>query len=140
MAYAVKTDMVTRYGEQPLVQLTDKEEPYTYEINDANLNAALDDASATIDLYLGGRYDLPLSDTPSALIDMCCILAFCRLSRGRMDDDTRTDYEDVIRRLEKIAKGDIKLDQGGDEPKSAAAIAKVDGPNRTFNRSRLKGF
>jgi len=140
MSYADKTDMLERYEEKDLIQLTDFAEPYTGEIVDEVLDKALLDASSTIDLYLGGRYDLPLSSTPPALTNMCCTLAFYRLNRGRYTEDLRQDYDDVIKRLEAISSGKIKIDQGGGEPKSAAAIAKVDGPNRIFNRDSLKGF
>lgn len=138
--YAAKSDMLERYEELELIQLTDNAEPYTGEIVDSILNNALNDASATIDLYLGGRYDLPLAQTPAALVDLCCTLAFYRLNRGRYTEDLRKDFDDTMRILEQISQGKIKLDQGGDEPKSAAAIAEVDGPNRTFNRDSLKGF
>lgn len=140
MPYATKADMLDRYEVKDLVQLTDIAEPYTGAVVDAVLLKALADASAAIDLYLGGRYDLPLSATPGALVDMCCVLAFYRLNRGRYTEDLRKDYEDVLRTLEQIAQGRISLDQGGREPKSAAAIAQVDGPDRIFNRQTLKGF
>ncbi|MBK67918.1 MAG: hypothetical protein CMP22_07280 [Rickettsiales bacterium] len=140
MIYATKADMLKRYEEKQLIQLTDNVEPYTDQIVDSILDGALNDASATIDLYLGGRYDLPLSQTPTALIDMACRLAFYRLNRDRTSEEMRLDYTDVIKTLEQISQGKIRLDVGGEEPKSAAAIAKVDGPNRTFDRDSMKGF
>lgn len=140
MPYAIKADMLARYEAADLVQLTDHVQPFTGGIVDAILDNALSDAAATIDLYLGGRYDLPLSSTPAALVDLCCTLAFYRLNRGRYTDDLRKDYDDAIKTLEQISTGKIALDQGGQEPASAAAIAQVDGPNRIFNRESLKGF
>lgn len=138
--YALKADMLARYEEADLIQLTDHAQPYTGAIVDDVLDKALSDAAAKIDLYLGGRYDLPLSSTPPALVDLCCTLAFYRLNRGRYTEDLRADYDDALRTLEQISTGKINLDQGGSEPKSAAAIAQVDGPNRIFNRETLKGF
>lgn len=138
--YASKAEMQARYEAKDLIQLTDYAEPYTSAIVDAVLDKALADATAQIDLYLGGLYDLPLSPTPVALTNMCCVLAFYRLHRGRYNEDLRKDYEDILHTLEQISQGKIKLDQGGQEPKSAAAIAQVDGPNRIFNRDSMKGF
>lgn len=140
MSYATKADMLARYEEQELIQLTDRIQPFTEEIVDSILDQALSDASATIDMYISGRYDLPVGDTPAALVKMACILAYYDLHRGRYTEDLRKDYEDVLKTLSDIAAGKIKLDQGGQEPKSAAAIAQTDGPNRTFNRNSLKGF
>ena len=139
MGYATKSDMLKRYEESELVQLTDIEEPYTSAIVDSVLDNALDNASASIDLYLH-RYDLPLSSIPAALIEMTCTLAFYKLNRNRITEDMRQDYEDVMKMLGDISSGKAKLDAGGNEPTSAAAIARVDGPNRTFNRDSLKGF
>lgn len=139
MAYATKADMLQRYEERELSQLTDIVEPYTGAIVDSVLDQALDDGGATIDLYLH-RYDLPLASVPPALVNMNCKLAFYNLNRNRMTDDIRQDYEDVMKSLDHIASGKIKLDSGGNEPQSAAAIAQVDGPNRTFNRDSLKGY
>ena len=140
MAYATKADMLKRYEEQELIQLTDNVEPYTGEIVDAILDNALDDASAMIDLYLGSLYDLPLAETPAALVNIACVIAFHGLNRNSMTDEIRAAYEDAEKRLDKITKGIIKLDVGGSEPKSAAAMAKVSAPDRIFNRDTLKGF
>ena len=138
--YADKAEMLERYEAKELIQLTDFIEPYTDAIVDYVLENALEDASATIDIYIASRYRLPLNDVPPALTEMACVLAFYKLNRGRVTESLRQDYEDVLKRLEGIASGKIRLDIGGDEPQSQAAIAKVDGPNRTFNRDTLKGF
>lgn len=140
MVYATKADMLKRYEERELIQLTDNIEPYTGEIVDSILDNALTDACAMIDLFLGGRYDLPLAETPPALVNMACTIAFHDLNRRSMTDEIRAAYDDVQKILDKISKGIIPLDAGGSEPKSAAAIAKVNAPDRTFNRDSLKGF
>lgn len=138
--YAGKSDMLKRYEAKELIQLTDMAEPATEEIVDSVLENALEDATSTIDMYIGGRYRLPLSAVPKALTDMACVLAYYRLSRGRTNEAMRQDYEDVLKRLESIAAGKIRLDFQGDEPQSQAEIAKVDGPDRIFNRDTMKGF
>ena len=140
MVYATKSDMLKRYEERELVQLTDNADPATGAIVDSVLDNALEDATATIDLYLSGRYDLPLAETPAALVKMACTLAFYQLNEGRTTEEIRQDYEDVLKALSGIASGRIKLNAGGSEPKSAAAIAQVEAPNRVFNRDSLKGF
>jgi phage gp36-like protein len=138
--YADKTAMLKRYEEKELIQLTDMIEPYTAAIVDAVLNNALEDATSTIDMYIGSKYRLPLGSIPPALEEMACVLAFYRLNRGRTTEELRQDYEDVLKRLTDIAAGKIRLDFQGDEPQSQAEIAAVDAPNRTFNRDTLKGF
>lgn len=138
--YTSLSDMQMRYEDSDLIQLTDFEEPYQGIINEAVLNKAILDACAEIDLYLGSRYDLPLAQTPAALVQMASTITFYKLQRGRGSDSDRQDYEDVLKTLKAIASGAIRLDVGGEEPKSAAAIAKVSAPDRIFNRDSLKGF
>lgn len=53
MSYATQQNLVDRFGQVELVQLTDLEN--TGALNTTRLAAALADASATIDGYLAGR-------------------------------------------------------------------------------------
>ena len=68
MSYATPQDLINRYPNRDLVQLTN-EDPTITTINTTVLQQALDDASAEIDGYLGGRFILPLTDVPEVLID-----------------------------------------------------------------------
>lgn len=140
MAYANKAEMQVRYEDQKLIELTDREEPYTDAIVDPVLDVALEDASAIMDDYIGTRYSLPLADVPSSMKRICCVIAFYQLHKGMADDETKQDRDDALRHLQKIAKGAINLIQGGDEPKSSKAEAIVEAPTRTFNRDSLRGI
>ena len=57
MSYATPQDLINRYPNRDLVQLTN-EDPTITTINTTVLQQALDDASAEIDGYLGGRFTL----------------------------------------------------------------------------------
>ncbi|MAI62414.1 MAG: hypothetical protein CBB87_08055 [Micavibrio sp. TMED27] len=138
--YATKVEMLQRYQENELIQLTDNIEPYTYQINDDVLNTALADATAEINLHVSGRYKLPLNPTPDALENICCVIAFYKLNRRGNTDAERQDYEDALKFLRSIAEGKTLLDQGGQEPKSAAANVDYDDSERFFSRNSLKGF
>jgi len=140
MPYANKTDMQARYEDQKLIELTDRVEPYQNIIIDSVMNIALDDASAVIDMYVGGRYKVPLSPAPQSLIKICCTLAYYGLHRGHHHDELRQTYEDALSYLEKIAAGKIELNQLGAEAPSATATAVVEAPDRIFNRDSLKVY
>ena len=58
MNYATAADMVERFGERELIQLTDRDD--TGGINPGSVNRALADATAFADGYLGRIYQLPL--------------------------------------------------------------------------------
>ena len=58
MIYASLADMVERFGEQELIQSTDRD--FTGQINAQAVGRALADATACADGYLGRIYQLPL--------------------------------------------------------------------------------
>lgn len=138
--YATKQNMIERYAEQQLIELTDRVPPYDEAIVDTVLNLALSDADAVINSYIAGRYQLPIASTPDVLRRHACIIAYYDLHRGRHPEEVRKDYEDSIAFLKSVARGDAKLDVAGIEPPSSPAEARVDGPERVFNRNSLKAY
>jgi phage gp36-like protein len=140
MPYASKQNMIDRFSEESLIQLTDRVEPYTQEIIDAVLNQALEDADAMINTYLAKRYDLPLASIPAVLPRHAAVIAYYDLHRGHHPEEVRTNYEDTLSFLDKVSRGLVVLDAQGTEPSSAPADARVEGPDRMFSRDSLKGF
>ncbi|SLN47707.1 hypothetical protein PSA7680_02451 [Pseudoruegeria aquimaris] len=142
MAYATSQDMIDRFSEQQLVEVTD---PEILTIKVAALDRALEDASDEIDGYLEGRYRLPLQSPPRSLRILACNIAMYRLLSLRQIDvmeDQRQRYEDAIKYLRAVANGDINLglNQAGQTVDPAGGPTLVAGPERTFSRDRLKGF
>ena len=78
MSYATPQDIINRYPNRDLVQLTN-EDPTVTTINTTVLQQALDDASAEIDGYFDGRFVLPLTDVPEILNRLACDVAIYRL-------------------------------------------------------------
>ncbi len=140
MTYASKQNMIDRYEEQVLIELTDRAVPQTNAIVDAVLNQSLADADALINTYLAGRYSLPFSTAPDVLRRHACAIAFYDLHRGRYPDEVRKDFEDTLKFLVALGRGEAKLDAGGLEPDSSPAEARVEGPQRMFNRTSLEGY
>ena len=134
--YASKQDMMTRFGEREMIQLTDRAVPPTGEIDDAVLALALADAGALIDSYVSRRYDLPLATTPVVVRGLCMTIARYTLHRGRHPEEVRKDYEDALDYLKQVSTGVAVLDVGGSEPKSAPAQVVVDSAGRTFSRKK----
>lgn len=110
MAYCTQQDMIDRYGEEELIQLTDREQ--TGAIDTAVLSAAIDDATGTMDAYLGTRYTLPLASVPAALKRICCDMARYLL-HGNAAPETVADRNGAaIEFLQAVAKGDLDLAVG----------------------------
>lgn len=144
MIYAAPQDMINRYPNRDLVQLTN-EDPAQTAVNTAVLSQALADASAEIDGYLEGRFALPLTDPPAALNLIASDIAMYRLQALRpLHDiaDARRRYDDAIAMLTKVAAGQLTLGLSLDnaEPPIAGAAEQVEGPIRIFSRDRLTGY
>lgn len=144
MSYATPQDIINRYPNRDLVQLTN-EDPTAQTVNSDLLQQALDDASAEIDGYLGGRFTLPLTDPPAVLNRLSADIAMYRLQQLRpVHDiaDARQRYDDAIALLTRVAGGELTLGIGSDGNETAASLSDeaLEGPSRVFNRNSLKGF
>lgn len=144
MSYAQPGDLVARYSNRDLVQLTN-EDPTATAVNSAALQRALDDASAEIDSYIEGRFTLPLADPPAVLSRLACDIAMYRLQVLRpLHDlaDARKRYDDAIAMLAKVSDGTLTLGLSPDneEPPVAGSAETVSGPRRVFSRDTLKGY
>ena len=144
MSYATPTDIINRYPNRDLVQLTN-EDPTITTVNTTVLQQALNDASAEIDGYLGGRFTLPLTDPPAVLSRLASDVAIYRLQALRpLHDlaDARKRYDDAIAMLTKVASGELTLGIAldGHETAIAQGAEIVEGPKRVFNRNTMKGF
>jgi phage gp36-like protein len=136
--------MINRYPNRDLVQLTN-EDPAATTVNQAPISLALADASSEIDGYIEARFQLPLADPPPVLNRLATDIAMYRLQSLRpLHDlqDARQRYEDAVATLEKVAAGELTLGIAADgkEPQVAGAVETVQGPDRVFNRDRLKGY
>ena len=152
MTYAAPSDMIARYPNRDLVQLTN-EDPAQTTVNQTVLQQALADASAEIDGYLEGRFALPLADPPAVLNRLACDLAMYRLQALRPLHDlaeARRRYDDALTLLMRVADGTLTLGLAPDnqEPGEAAGAVVTDAggdsagtpARRVFSRGSLKGF
>ena len=140
MGYATQSDMTSRYGARNLIELTDRAEPATGEIDTAVLATALEDADALINAYVGSRYALPLNPVPAVIHAHACSIAYYMLHRDRYPDEVRKDYDDALKFLADVSQGRAMLDVAGVEHATAPADARVASPEPVFTREHLKGF
>lgn len=118
MAYCTETDLVTRFGEAEIIQLTDRE---AYgEINASVLERAIIDAAAEIDGFLAGRYTLPLAAVPINLTRIACDIARYYLYENAATQIVIDRYAAATRYLELVAKGSITLGPDADGDKQTA--------------------
>jgi phage gp36-like protein len=107
MTYCTQADLETRFGALELQQLTDREA--NEEIDSTVIDKAIADADALIDGYLAGRYTVPLAVVPANLTRLACDIARYLLYENAATEIVIARYEQALRYLEQVAKGQITL-------------------------------
>lgn len=140
MPYATQQDLVDRFGETEVIQLSDRTS--SGAIDAVVVAAKLADAGAEIDGYLAGRYTLPLVPVPLTLQRIACDIARYHLYDDRVTEAVAKRYNDAIKFLTGVSKGDIQLgvDAGGTAPPSAAGAPEFTACDPVFTRDTLKDF
>lgn len=116
MPYATLSDLIERFGELELTQLTDAATPGL--IDEAVAARALADAAAVVDGHLGGRYALPLASVPPVLVGAACDLARARLYKDVLPEAVAKRHDDAMKYLGLLGRGRITL---GAVPEPASA-------------------
>ena len=139
--YATTVAMISRFGERDLQLLTERENSMPGEINLPVLEQALTDASAEIDSYLAGRYQLPLSNAPDVLERNCCDIARYLLLGDRAPEQVEKRYQAVVKWLTLVSKGDIQLGLAdGEAVEPGGTVAVIESAGSVFGRANSKGF
>ena len=152
MSYAVLQDMLDRFNEGEILIVAESEStPGT--VDTVQVDAALNDAVADVDLHVGTRYTLPLPEPlperTAHLLKRCtCDIAFYYLGKDTIGDSEakRHRYDQAMKTLDKIAKGQVVLqinthdsdddDSDLDEPGDKAEFHYA---ARLFSRNTLGG-
>ncbi len=108
MSYCTLTDLTDVFGEDEILQLTDRDGD---TVPDAGyIVAVLADVDAEIDGYLRVRYALPLSAIPNRLRALACDMARYRCYPLAAPEAVRQRYEDARSYLKDLAAGRAQLD------------------------------
>jgi len=141
VSYSSQEDLIERFGESMLIDLTDLSMPATGQIDAAKIARALEDTDATIDGYLSGRYVLPLSQTPPMLRDLSLSIAIYKLHRDTSSDKIQKDYNDALKTLVLVSNGTVRLDVAGVQATTNGSNeVRTNETCRPFTADSLKGF
>ncbi|MDL3984583.1 gp436 family protein [Shewanella xiamenensis] len=140
--YATPDNMLSRFGEQDLTLLTEREDSVPGEINFVLLEQALSDASAEIDGYIAGRYVLPLTTVPAVLERNCCDIARYFLYGDKAPEQVEKRYAAVVKFLTAVSKGDISLGLAttGETAGQSELTVSIESAGSVFGRKSAKGF
>jgi phage gp36-like protein len=137
--YCAKQDLIDRFGENELVALTDRDNLNV--INETVLTQAITDASAEMDGYLGGRYELPLITIPPVLKSLCCNIARYKLYDEEASEQVTKRYDGSIKFLFSVSKGEISLGVDGSGSNAVSNdFASIESAGSVFARDKSTGF
>lgn len=139
MAYCTVQDMQTRFGDYELIQLTN---PGGTDIDTLPLDQAISDAAAEIEIYLGGRYSLPLDPVPTGLNRIACNMARYYLHDLDKPEPIETAYKNAIDFLKRVAKGEISLGiaTDGSQAQQTESTAEIQSGGSVWSRNNSGGF
>ncbi|MBN4063474.1 DUF1320 domain-containing protein [Cardiobacterium sp. AH-315-I02] len=119
MPYCTQQDLIERFGEQELIELTD--EHGVGEINATQINRAIEDADGLIDGYLtASRYDMPLIEQFSVLTRVACNLVRHDLYDVPPEHIVKR-YESAVAFLRDVSTGKVSLGVKADGSKPSVS-------------------
>lgn len=110
-SYATIEAMITRYGNEDLVEITDTEVPYTGEINNTKLQAAINSANGEVDAYLSKQLNVPtVLNSPFVQMMACDIARYhVTLGNSRVSERDEKRYELAVKNLKMVNEGKIGI-------------------------------
>lgn len=140
MSYASHQDMTDRFGEQELIQLTDRDGTAGVIVAGV-LDRALGDADALIDSHLqSAGYSLPLATAVTLLTTIGVDLARAKLYDENPSDTVLAREKNALQLLLRIAKGELKLGLPAANTPTTSDEAVMESAGSVFARGRSKGF
>lgn len=138
MPYATRQNVTQLYGESAVLAASTPDDGAQ---GTAPIERALEGATAVIDGYIGARYTLPLSEPyPQTLVEACVDIALYRVStEGQVTEEKRKRFEDWIKWLKDVKKGDASLGIV-DPPVSTASDVQYTAEPRRFTRNSMRGI
>jgi phage gp36-like protein len=135
MTYAVQQDLVDRFGQAELAELTDRTNGTT--IDTAVLGKALQDADDEINGYLAVRYTVPLASPPLILKRLACDIARYFLYEDRATEIVTQRYKDAVAYLKDVGAGKVSIgvDAANQEP-AQVDLPTHDAGDRVFQVGR----
>lgn len=134
MSYCTLQDMVDRFGESELIQLTDRDG--LNEIGTAIVDRAIEDASAVIDGYLASVYPLPLATVPPQLVRINCDVAryYLHANGSMAPESIEKPYDHAIKYLMAMANGTVSMEVATEDAQTGTISQST--PTAIFDTSQ----
>ncbi len=143
MAYCTLADLLEKISEDELIAITDDTGAGAVDTDKAD--RAIADADAEIDAYCARLYQVPFATVPPMIRKQSVAIALYNLYQGRhgATEDRQRDYDNAVKFLKLVNKGDISL---GVLPAPAApedttaAAAKVSARDKIFSPGTMEKY
>ena len=131
MPYCRKADLIARFGEDELLSLAHDQNG---ALDDAVIDRACDDASGEIDGYVSAAgYPVPLSPVPRIVTAYACDIARYRLYDEHATDQVQKRYDDAVKFLRSVSRGEVKLGISTGPASSSAGSVQMNPGRQVFN-------
>lgn len=108
MSYCTYDDLVNAFGQEEILQLTDRDRNGRQD--DDVMEEAQAFAESLVDGYLRERYSVPLLIPPKNLVGIVCDIVRYRLYNKDPTELVVIRYEAAIQWLKDVARGLVRLD------------------------------
>jgi phage gp36-like protein len=125
MPYTTKANMIARFGEQELIQRTDRANPPMGAIDDAVLSLAMARADAFADGKLRTRYAVPIAAPSLDLLTQCENKARRFLYDDGMPQAVKDGDDEANAWFDDVAKGRVLLDAAAASSQTAGAVGEA---------------
>lgn len=124
MAWLSPPDLVAQFGEREIIELTDRDEPRTGEIDAVVAARAIAEAEDIVSGLLRRRYPAwPTPTIPSGVKVRVADIARRRLYTGSVPDVVQANYEDALDWLKIAAFSDEEMGVVADATPMSAIVA-----------------
>lgn len=133
--YCTQDDLIRRFGEDELIDLTDRSASGQVDAN--TIAEAITDAAAIMDSYLQPRYRgrMPFSPVPAVLERIACNLVRYYLYTNHKPDEVAKPYDEALKFLESVASGRVSIGSSEEEAPTTGGLPEMQSDGRTFGRS-----
>ena len=138
MTYSTQQDLVDRFG---LAEL----ERYAWDDDNDSLDStqiqrALADAKAVIDVYISQVVELPLTETPAILVAISSDLARIRIQDDAPLDEATARHDQAMSLLKDMASGKAALPIPENQNPGGDVYAQRTADDRVFTNESLQAF
>lgn len=144
MAYCVEADIIERFDDNELIELTN-DAPGAGAVDSNVISDAIDDADSEINGYCQKWYEIPLDPVTNLIkklsIDITVYNIYSRRPQFEMPATVKDRYDNAVRILGQIATQKVLLGADTLDPVSATSSrGHFESNDRLFSRDKLKSY